>query len=167
MQILFGIRAAIAFGLGLFITFSQAHTFVVGMAVMAGFGLAVGLLSLLYILRQKRHNQLIPLMLIATLIGLLASATFLYPDIQQMLFLPLVGLLGISFAAFEGYLAKRHGFRSGIGRDFSLSAVFSLALGLLFLIAPLDEVSAVGFLGAYLAISGVFWGIAAATPQPK
>ena len=136
MQILFGLRAAFAFGLGVFITFSQAHTFAVGTAVMVGFGLAVGLSSL-------------------------------YSDIQPLVFLPLVALFGLSFAALEGYLAKREGFRVGIGRDFALSAGFSLVLGLLFLFAPLDEVSAVGFLGAYLAISGVFWGIAAATPQPK
>ena len=161
MQILFGLRAAFAFGLGVFITFSQAHTFAVGTAVVAGFGLAVGLSSLAYILRIKNHSQLAPLMLIATLIGLLNS------DIQPLVFLPLVALFGLSFAAFEGYLAKREGFRVGIGRDFALSAGFSLVLGLLFLVAPLDEVSAVGFLGAYLAISGVFWGIAAATPQPK
>jgi len=167
VRILFGLRAAIAFGLGVFITFSQAHTFAVGMAVMAGFGLAVGLISLLYIIRTKSHRQLTPLMLIAIIIGLLSAGTFLYSDIQPVLFLPLVALFGLSFAAFEGYLAKREGFRFGIGRDFTVSAGFSLVLGLLFLIAPLDEVSAVGFLGAYLAISGVFWGIAAATPQPK
>ena len=167
MQILFGLRAAFAFGLDVFITFSQAHTFAVGTAVMAAFGLAVGLSSLAYILRTKNHTQLAPLMLIATLIGLLSAGTFLYSDIQPLVFLPLVALFGLSFAALEGYLAKREGFRVGIGRDFALSAGFSLVLGLLFLFAPLDEVSAVGFLGAYLAISGVFWGIAAATPQPK
>jgi len=167
VQILFGLRAAIAFGLGVFITFSQAHTFAVGLGVMASFGLGVGFISLLYILRIKNHTQLIPLMLIAIIIGLLSAGTFFYSDIQPVLFLPLVALFGLSFAAFEGYLAKREGFRSGIGRDFTVSASFSLILGLLFLITPLDEVSAVGFLGAYLAISGVFWGIAAATPQPK
>jgi uncharacterized membrane protein HdeD (DUF308 family) len=167
VQILFGLRAAFAFGLGVFITFSQAHTFAVGTAVVAGFGLAVGLSSLAYILRIKNHSQLAPLMLIATLIGLLSAGTFLYSDIQPLVFLPLVALFGLSFAAFEGYLAKREGFRVGVGRDFAISAGFSLVLGLLFLVAPLDEVSAVGFLGAYLAISGVFWGIAAATPQPK
>ena len=167
MQILFGLRAAFAFGLGVFITFSQAHTFAVGTAVVACFGLAVGLSSLAYILRIKNHGQLAPVMLIATLIGLLSAGTFLYSDIQPLVFLPLVALFGLSFAAFEGYLAKREGFRVGIGRDFAISAGFSLVLGFLFLVAPLDEVSAVGFLGAYLAISGVFWGIAAATPQPK
>ena len=90
MQILFGLRAAFAFGLGVFITFSQAHTFAVGTAVVAGFGLAVGLSSLAYILRIKNHSQLAPLMLIATLIGLLSAGTFLYSDIQPLVFLPLV-----------------------------------------------------------------------------
>ena len=138
MQILFGLRAAFAFGLGVFITFSQANTFAVGTAVVAGFGLAVGLSSLAYILRSKNHSQLAPLMLIATLIGLLSAGTFLYSDIQPLVFLPLVALFGLSFAAFEGYLAKREGFLVGIGRDFAISAGFSLVLGFLFLVAPLD-----------------------------
>lgn len=167
MQILFGLRATVSFGLGLLIAFTQAHTYAVGTAVVAGFGLALGLSSLGFILRTKKAQWLNPLMFIATLIGLAGLVSFLISDLQSVLFLPLVALLGLSFAAFEGYLAKKLGPRSNLGRDFAVSAVLSFALGLVFLIAPLDEVSAVGLFGAYLAISGVFWGIAAATPEPK
>jgi uncharacterized membrane protein HdeD (DUF308 family) len=54
------------------------------------------------------------------------------------------------------------------GKDYLMSAVFALVLGLLFLAVPLDEVSAVGFFGAYLALSGVHLGIAAASvPKAK
>lgn len=167
MQILFGLRAALSFGLGVLITFTQAHTYGVGSAVLAGFGLLLGLSSLGYVLRVKKFQWLMPLLIIATLVGVLALVTFINQTLQEVLFLPLVALFGLSFAAFEGYLARRHRGSSPLGSDFAISAVLSLALGLTFLLAPLDEVSAVGFLGAYLAISGVFWGITAASPQPK
>ncbi len=167
MRILFGLRAAISFALGILIAFMQAHTYAVGTAVVAGFGLSLGLLSLGFVFTTKKASWLSPLMIIATLIGLAGLVSFLIPELQSVLFLPLVALLGLSFAAFEGYLAKRHRPSTNLGRDFAISAVLSFALGLVFLVAPLDEVSAVGFLGAYLAISGVFWGIAAATPEPK
>jgi len=48
-----------------------------------------------------------------------------------------------------------------------ISALMALALGLMFLIATLDPVSAVGFFGAYLMLFGVHWGIASATPANK
>jgi hypothetical protein len=40
-------------------------------------------------------------------------------------------------------------------------------LAVLFLLAPLDIVSQVGFFGAYLMMSGVHIGIAAASPAAK
>jgi uncharacterized membrane protein HdeD (DUF308 family) len=42
--------------------------------------------------------------------------------------------------------------------------VLSIVLGMLFLVAPLDIVSAVGFFGAYLIVSGVQLAVAAASP---
>jgi hypothetical protein len=48
-----------------------------------------------------------------------------------------------------------------------ISAVFSLALGGLFLLASPDVVSAVGFFGAYLILLGVHWGIASAGDGKK
>jgi hypothetical protein len=52
-----------------------------------------------------------------------------------------------------------------MGKDNLLNAGFGLLLGVLFLIAPLDIVSAVGFFGAYLVLTGTHLGISAATPK--
>ncbi len=49
----------------------------------------------------------------------------------------------------------------------TLIGIFALVLGALFLGVELDPVSAVGFFGAYLALDGVHWGIAAASPKGK
>jgi hypothetical protein len=72
---------------------------------------------------------------------------------------------GLIAGSFELYLARREGFKTRMGKDSLLNAGFGLLLGLLFLIAPLDIVSAVGFFGAYLALSGIHLAIAAATPR--
>ena len=83
------------------------------------------------------------------------------------LFITGVALLGVLTAAFEGYRAKAVGLSTRDGRDLLISALIALALGLMFLIATLDSVSAVGFFGAYLILFGVHWGIASATPASK
>ena len=74
---------------------------------------------------------------------------------------------GLISGAFGLYQARRFGFRALIGRDHLLSSIFALVLGALFLGVELDAVSAVGFFGAYLALDGVHWGIAAASPKGK
>ena len=51
-----------------------------------------------------------------------------------------------------------------MGSEMCIRDSLSIVLGLLFLVAPLDIVSAVGFFGAYLVISGVQLGVAAASP---
>ena len=83
------------------------------------------------------------------------------------LFVTGVALLGLLTAAFEGYRAKSLGLSTRDGRDFLISALIALALGLMFLIATLDSVSAVGFFGAYLILYGVHWGIASASMETK
>jgi uncharacterized membrane protein HdeD (DUF308 family) len=67
--------------------------------------------------------------------------------------------------ALEFYVANRKGLRTRAGKDGLITAVLGLSIGLLFLIAPLDIVSAVGFFGAYLVICGIHLAIAALTPQ--
>jgi uncharacterized membrane protein HdeD (DUF308 family) len=97
-----------------------------------------------------------------------AALAFSNTPNQLSAFLSLVSAWGIISGAFELYQARRNGFKTASGKDYLMSAVFALVLGLLFLAVPLDEVSAVGFFGAYLALSGVHLGIAAASvPKAK
>jgi hypothetical protein len=99
---------------------------------------------------------------------IVGSAALLVPtgDLQAaaLVFVFLVAGWGLITGAFELYLARRSGFATRSGKDNLISAVLSLGVGLLFLIVPLDIVSAVGFFGAYLVLSAVHLGISATTP---
>jgi uncharacterized membrane protein HdeD (DUF308 family) len=108
----------------------------------------------------------LPFTLIALSVGLFAALIpQTEPTAQALAFVYLVAGLAVISGALELYLSNRKGFRTRAGKDGLISAALGLALGLLFLIAPLDIVSAVGFFGAYLVINGVHLAIAALTPQ--
>jgi hypothetical protein len=169
VKFVFALRAAISFGVGIFITFNQSHSaatglfalgiFGIGFAVLNGIGSSVwgkGIFSL----------ENFPLTLAALILG---AAALLVPtgnlEAAGLVFIFLVSGWGLVSGAFELYLARRSGFATRSGKDNLLNAVLSLGLGVLFLIVPLDIVSAVGFFGAYLVLSAVHLGISAATPN--
>ena len=169
MKFVLALRAAISFGVGIFITFNQSHSaatglfalgiFGIGFAVLNGIGSSVwgkGIFSL----------ENFPLTLAALILG---AAALLVPtgnlEAAGLVFVFLVSGWGLVSGAFELYLARRSGFATRSGKDNLLNAVLSLGLGVLFLIVPLDIVSAVGFFGAYLVLSAVHLGISAATPS--
>ena len=169
MKIVLALRAAISLAIGLFITFSQSHSAATGLLALAVFGLGFAVLNGISTSIWGKGLTAIenmPLTVAAVIIGLLAV---LVPTgdlvASQMAFIYLVTGWGLIAGSFELYLARRSGFGSRAGKDSLINACFSLLLGLVFLIAPLDVISAVGFFGAYLAISGVHLAIAAGTPS--
>jgi len=169
VKIVFALRAAISFAVGIFITFNQSHSaatgllalgiFGIGFALLNGIGSAVwgkGIFSL----------ENFPLTLASLIVGtaaILVPATD--PEAAALVFVYLVTGWSLITGAFEMYLARRSGFATRFGKDSLISASLSLLVGLLFLIAPLDIISAVGFYGAYLVISAVHLGISAGTPS--
>lgn len=169
MQKILGVRAAIFLAVGLFITFTQSHSAATGLFALAlfGIGLATGnLLSTIWANKKYLSVESLPVTVIAFAFGLFASLIpQTDPNAQALAFVYLVAGWAIISASLDLYLASRSGFGSRAGKDGLISAGLGLALGLLFLIAPLDIVSAVGFFGAYLVISGVHLAIAALTPQ--
>ena len=169
MKIVCALRAAISFGVGIFITFNQSHSaatgllslgiFGIGFALLNGIGSAVwgkGIFSL----------ENFPLTLTALIVG---TAAFLVPSTEpnaaSLVFVSLVTGWGLISGAFEMYLARSAGFATRFGKDSLISASLSLLVGLLFLAVPLDIISAVGFFGAYLVLSAVHLGISAGTPS--
>jgi uncharacterized membrane protein HdeD (DUF308 family) len=162
------LRAAISFGVGIFITFNQSHSAATGLLALGIFGIGYAILNGIGSAVWERGSfslENLPLTLGALTFG--AAALFVPTgDLQfaALVFVFLIGGGGLMAGAFELYLAQRAGFATRSGKDSLISAVLSLVLGLLFLILPLDIVSAVGFFGAYLVISGVHLGIAAGTP---
>lgn len=168
MTIVIALRAAISLAVGLFITFSASHSPTTGLFALAIFGIGFAVLNGIGTAvwgKGLTAVENMPLTVAAFLIGLLA---ILVPqgdtETQVLAFTYLVTGWGLIAGSFELYLARRAGFRSQAGKDNLINAGFSLLLGVLFLIAPLDIVSAVGFFGAYLVLSGVHLAIAAATP---
>ena len=168
MKFVFAARAAISFSVGIFITFNQSHSAATGLFALGIFGIGFAILNAIGSqVRAKGIFSLenFPLTLAALIVGV---AALLVPtgDLQAaaLVFTFLVAGWGLIAGAFELYLARRSGFATRSGKDNLISAVLALGVGLLFLIVPLDIVSAVGFFGAYLVLSAVHLGISAATP---
>lgn len=168
MRIVIALRATISMVVGLFITFNQSHSAATGLLALAifalGFAVANGVGSAIWG-KGLVAVESMPLTVAAFIIGLLSILVpGSDPAAQSMAFIYLVTGWGLISGSFEIYLARRAGFKSQSGRDQLINACFGLLLGFLFLVAPLDIVSAVGFFGAYLVLSAVHLGIASATP---
>lgn len=176
-----GARAAISLAVGLFLTFSQSHGAEIGLIALGIFGLGFALLNgFASVLFQKGLSAIenVPLTMVALLIGIFAlmapnsisgaiEATVSSATSDALAFKFLVTGWGIIAGAFELYQSRRAGFRSTTGRDLLINASMGLLLAVLFLLAPLDIVSQVGFFGAYLLMSGVHGAISAASPTTK
>jgi uncharacterized membrane protein HdeD (DUF308 family) len=169
MKFVLAFRAAISFAVGVFITFNQSHSAATGLLALGIFGIGYSVLNAVGTGiwgKGLTAVENMPLTVASFIVGLLA---FLVPATdslaQQLAFIYLVTGWGLISGSFELYLARREGFGSRRGKDSVLNAAFGLLLGVLFLVAPLDIVSAVGFFGAYLALSGTHLAIAAATPK--
>ena len=165
MQLSLWLRPLAAVPVGLFITFSQAHGPTVGLLSFLAFALALTL-GFGYLTRADRTQ--LPLALAAGVSAVLAGVALTQTgDALLALFLSVVGFWAAVTGAYELYLARKAGWAERAGRDFLISSVLTFGLALLFLVANLDSVSAVGFFGAYLILIGVHWGIAAAGPKTK
>ena len=164
MQILFALRGAIYFAAGIFIAFSADHGYLIGLQV---FAVATGLyaLSAFLLVASKRAITKADLLLAILAFGVTIGA-FVTISIPQVSLYFLVTLWGLGAGAIELFAMRPLGFRTRAGQERFLSGMFSIAIGEL-LIAPIDVVSAVGFLGAYFAVSGVHWAIASGTPAAK
>jgi uncharacterized membrane protein HdeD (DUF308 family) len=169
LQKILGVRAAIFIAVGLFVTFTQSHSAGTGLFALALFGIGLAVANLFSTIWAKQNYlavESLPVTLAALAVGLFAAfIPQTDPTAQALAFVYLVAGWSVIQAAMELYLANRAGCRSRAGKDGLISAGLGLALGLLFLIVQLDIVSAVGFFGAYLVVSGVHSAIAALTPQ--
>ena len=169
MQKVLGVKAALSIAVGLFITFTQSHSAATGLFALAIFGIGFAVANVVATIWAKGKYlsiESLPFTVLALAVGLFAALIpQTEPTAQALVFVYLVAGWAVISGAMELYLANRAGFRTRSGKDGLISAVLALAIGLLFLIAPLDVVSAVGFFGTYLVISGVHLAIAALTPQ--
>ena len=142
-----------------------------------GFAIVNGFASVIF-QRGLSAIENVPLTMVALLIGIFAlmAPNTISGAIEQsssaaasdaLAFKFLVTGWAIIAGAFELYQSRRAGFKSSTGRDLLINASMGLLLAVLFLLAPLDIVSQVGFFGAYLLMSGVHTAISAASPLTK
>jgi hypothetical protein len=129
----------------LFVTFWQAHHAAVGLVALAIFTILYGLRTLF------GAPKYFPIALIALVTAFISASSL--QENSNATFILLVAIWGAAQAATDF-----------INRD-AISAVLAALLALLFALVPLDIVSAVGFFGAYLIVSGVHLGIAAYSPK--
>jgi hypothetical protein len=171
MKLSLGARAILCLSIGIVITFTQSHDSGVGLIALAVFGLGFAALTTIssFAAKDKLSTiESVPITIVALIIGALALLVQTQNSAAGVdTFIALVTGWGLISGAFELFLARRAGFGSVAGRDNLITSILSLALGILFLIAPLDIVSAVGFFGAYLVVIGVHLGISATTPAKK
>jgi hypothetical protein len=163
MRINAAIRAAAAFGAGIYITFSQNHGIEVGLLglTVLSFGWAIGSIYSAAVAKDRiQMIAYIPLVVLQGLFGYLSLAGV----IEATLFGALITAWGILIGGYEILQGQMIGLRTRAGRDHLTTALLTIALGALFLLAPLDEVSAVGFFGAYMVLIAVHLGLAAASP---
>jgi uncharacterized membrane protein HdeD (DUF308 family) len=171
MNFILGARALLSIGVGILITFSQSHGAAVGLLALTIFGLGFAVFTAVAAATTKDQVasiESVPITIAALIVGVLALLVLTQnPDAGAGTFISLITGWGLISGAFELFLARRAGFKKPAGRDFLITSILSLALGVLFLVAPLDIVSAVGFFGAYLVVVGVHLGISATTPKTK
>jgi hypothetical protein len=139
----------------------------VGLFSLGVYGVGLALVTAaVHFINQKgiATIEAIPFAIIALIIGVFALLVPEGDQTQIAGFIALVTAWGLLSGVLELYAARKERISTRLGRDYLLNAVFALILGALFLFAPLDIVSAVGFFGAYLVISAVHLGISAATP---
>lgn len=157
------LRAVPAVAAGLIITFTADHSPVVGLTMLAVFGLGSSLVLLVTALRMRSAEPVRGLhrglSLVAAVVGALAVAVLVSGGAGLALLLLLIGGYAVLAGALELVWGIRHRDRSGFARDAVVIGGGTLALAVVLAFVG-DPVSAVGFFGAYAVMLGVYLAIA-------
>jgi hypothetical protein len=156
-------RAVPALIVGLAITFIADHSALLGLVMLAIFGVGSALTLAATSLRLERSEPVRSLhqalAVVAAVVGVLASiAAAVFGSTLPVLLL-LVGGYAVLAGALELVWGIRHRDRSPLARDGVIVGVGTLALAVVLALVA-DPVSAVGFFGAYTVVLGVFLIIA-------
>ncbi|MDQ0894034.1 HdeD family acid-resistance protein [Agromyces ramosus] len=157
------------------ITFSPNHSPAFGLLVFGVWaivsGLVVGALSLRLTV-ERGIRTLFAVNGVATVVAGILAVTL--PGVLPFL-LYLVSVWAAVTGIVELFAGLRARGHSAVARDWIAVGVSTAVLALVFLVVPLDAVAAVGFLGGYLVIVGVYlliagfslkWAAAPVVPAP-
>jgi uncharacterized membrane protein HdeD (DUF308 family) len=150
------VRGLLALIPAVVITFSQDHSATLGLVTFGAWaiasGLVVGALSLRLVADRVIRSLFAVNAVVTVVAGLLALSV--PGGLAFLLFLV------SAWAAVTGFIELYAGLRSRgrtpIARDWIAVGAFTAVLAILFVLLPPDTVTAVGFLGAYLVILGVY-----------
>jgi uncharacterized membrane protein HdeD (DUF308 family) len=154
------LRALPALVLGLVITFTADHSARLGLVLFGLFAVVSGILILG--LNRRIGDQVVRrIFLVVGLVAVICGCAALVGNaggLGLLLFLLTV------FAATTGFLELYAGLRTrgrlALSRDWVVVGAFTAIAALVFLIIPPDSLAAVGLLGAYGIVLGVYLAIA-------
>lgn len=172
MRLMNSLRAAV-FAIGaIFLIFSQDHSVSVGMRVLQFVTSALAFSGLLIFAtaRTKTSAKTYALpsaiaFIIALMTYALAGKTVGEVADDLFAFRAIVFLFVMAMAVYELVLSRKA--HPDDVLELRISAGLGLITGLVFSLAPLDELNAVGFLSAYLALSAVQRAVWAASPTNR
>lgn len=150
MRLVFALKAAFAAAAGLYITFAQNHSAAAGLVALVGFAIPSAIAA---ITNPKYRN--LPEALVLIISGI-AAAVALFNQ-EQLQSLKLIVLLMTAAIAVVSVFKNQ---------DRYVNSAINLLAALIFVFFQLDEVSTVGFFGAYLIITCVHFAISATSPTP-
>ncbi len=156
-------RAVPAVAVGLVITFTADHSVVLGLAMLAVFGLGSAAVLMLSSLRLEKTEPVRGLhrglALVTGLVGTLSAVAAFALTGSLAVLLLLAGGYAVLAGALELVWGMRHRGRNPLARDAIIIGIGTLALAVVLALVA-DPVSAVGFFGAYAVMLGIFLIIA-------
>lgn len=155
------LRAVIALVPAIAITFTANHTAAGGLLAFGGFALASGLALVILSWSGLTVRAVRTAFLVQGAVGIIAGILALLTHTGGLgYFLYLVSVWGL----VTGFLELTSGIRlrrqSPAARDWMVVGGATVVLAVVFLLLPAEPVTAVGLLGAYLVVLGVYLGIA-------
>ena len=166
------LRAA-AFSIGaIFLIFSQDHSVAIGMRVLQFVSAALAFGGLILYRTSKARSPFKNFAIPAGIAFVIAAMTYVFGgqyegEVTDELFAfrSVVFLFVMAMAIYELVLSRKA--HPDDVLELRISAGLGLITGLVFSLAPLDELNSVGFLSAYLALSAVQRAVWAASPSNR
>jgi uncharacterized membrane protein HdeD (DUF308 family) len=156
----------------MFLIFSQDHSVAVGFAVLLFVTATTTAGSILITRLPKSKTTIKDVAGPALVSAVIAVSIFVFEGLQltasdnkSFLFRSLVAMFALGMAAIEFMLSKNAKIEDR--QELRISATLGVLTGLVFAFAPLDDLNAVGFLSAYLAVSAVQRAVWAAGPAKR
>jgi uncharacterized membrane protein HdeD (DUF308 family) len=155
------------------ITFSPNHSPELGLLVFGAWAVVSGLVVGALALRLTPERGIRSLFAVNAVVTVVAGILAITIGGGLAFLLYLVSVWAAITGIVELFAGVRARGTSPAARDWIAAGAFTAALALVFLIFPLDAVAAVGFLGGYFVIVGVYlvigglslkWGAAPAEP---